>query len=222
MKLKLAIAFGIGYVLGARAGRERYEEMSRAAARVQADPRVQEAAATVETFVRDAAKQATDDDRIAHAAASVKETAHKAAEAVDTVRQKVTGSDGDVADAADAAKDAASDVADSAKAAASDVADSAKDVASDVAGTAKEAASDAADTVKDAADSAKDDHPTVGKHTARGLPDDAPPAPGATWPPHPDEHIEAPEDEVVYSAGPETGDEPVTDDQGSGSERASG
>ena len=204
MKLKLAIAFGIGYVLGARAGRERYEEMSRAAARVQADPRVQEAAATVETFVRDAAKHAADDDRLAHAAASVKESAHKAAEAVDTVRQKVTGNDGDtVADVADAAKDAASDLADTAK---------------DAAGSAKDAASDVADAAKDAG---SDDAPAVGKHTARRLPDDAPPAPGATWPPHPDEHIELPEDEVVYSAGPDSGDEPVTDDA-PGGERTNG
>ena len=40
-KLTLLIAGGIGYVLGTRAGRERYEQMKKAATRVKDDPRVQ-------------------------------------------------------------------------------------------------------------------------------------------------------------------------------------
>ena len=43
-KLTLLIAGGIGYVLGTRAGRERYEQIKRAATRVKDDPRVQEKA----------------------------------------------------------------------------------------------------------------------------------------------------------------------------------
>jgi hypothetical protein len=43
-KLLLLVAFAAGYVLGARAGRERYEQIMRAATRVKNDPRVQEKA----------------------------------------------------------------------------------------------------------------------------------------------------------------------------------
>ena len=43
-KLMLLVAGGIGYVLGTRAGRERYEQIKMAATRVKDDPRVQEKA----------------------------------------------------------------------------------------------------------------------------------------------------------------------------------
>jgi hypothetical protein len=43
-KLLLLAAIGIGYVLGARAGRERYEQIMRTVTRVKNDPRVQEKA----------------------------------------------------------------------------------------------------------------------------------------------------------------------------------
>ncbi|MDT0184420.1 YtxH domain-containing protein [Microbacterium sp. ARD31] len=43
-KLTLLIAAAAGYVLGARAGRERYEQIKRTATRVKEDPRVQEKA----------------------------------------------------------------------------------------------------------------------------------------------------------------------------------
>jgi hypothetical protein len=43
-KLMLLIAGGVGYVLGARAGRERYDQSRRTATRVKDDPRVQEKA----------------------------------------------------------------------------------------------------------------------------------------------------------------------------------
>lgn len=41
-KLMLLLALGVGYVLGARAGRERYDQIMRMADRVRNDPRVQE------------------------------------------------------------------------------------------------------------------------------------------------------------------------------------
>ena len=41
-RLPLLIAGGIGYVLGAKAGRERYEQMRSAFDKVKNDPRVQE------------------------------------------------------------------------------------------------------------------------------------------------------------------------------------
>lgn len=43
-KLSLLAAGLIGYVLGSRAGRERYEQIKKAATRVKNDPRVQEKA----------------------------------------------------------------------------------------------------------------------------------------------------------------------------------
>lgn len=43
-KLMLLVAGGVGYVLGTRAGRERYEQIKTAATRVKDDPRVQEKA----------------------------------------------------------------------------------------------------------------------------------------------------------------------------------
>ena len=43
-KLTLLIAGGIGYVLGTRAGRERYEQIKQTVTRVKEDPRVQEKA----------------------------------------------------------------------------------------------------------------------------------------------------------------------------------
>ncbi len=46
-KLSLLAAFGAGYVLGAKAGRQRYEQIVSAANRVKDNPRVQSAASTV-------------------------------------------------------------------------------------------------------------------------------------------------------------------------------
>jgi hypothetical protein len=41
-KLTVLIAAGVGYVLGTRAGRERYEQIKGAAQKIRNDPRVQE------------------------------------------------------------------------------------------------------------------------------------------------------------------------------------
>jgi hypothetical protein len=43
-KLNLLIAFALGYVLGARAGRERYDQIVGTVDKVRQDPRVQEKA----------------------------------------------------------------------------------------------------------------------------------------------------------------------------------
>ena len=53
-KLTILLAGGIGYVLGARAGRERYEQIRRTATRVKDNPTVQSAASSA----ADAAKEA--------------------------------------------------------------------------------------------------------------------------------------------------------------------
>ncbi len=72
-KLPYLIAGGIGYVLGARAGRERYEQIRSGALRVKSNP-------TVRSTARSAAETARD------AAPVVKD---KLVEAADTVGSKV-------------------------------------------------------------------------------------------------------------------------------------
>jgi len=57
MRGKILFVFGlaVGYVLGTRAGRERYEQIRAGAEKVWHDPRVQKQVATVEEFVKDKA-----------------------------------------------------------------------------------------------------------------------------------------------------------------------
>ena len=52
-KLVLLAAGAIGYVLGSRAGRERYEQIRKVALRVKDDPRVQEKAAQATDFAKE-------------------------------------------------------------------------------------------------------------------------------------------------------------------------
>ncbi len=59
-KLVLLVGIGIGYVLGARAGRERYEEIKRAVGRFWNDPRVTKQVHNVEQFAKDKAPEVVD------------------------------------------------------------------------------------------------------------------------------------------------------------------
>ena len=59
-KVVLLVGIGIGYVLGARAGRERYEEIKRAARRFWNDPRVSHQVHNVEQFAKDKAPEVVD------------------------------------------------------------------------------------------------------------------------------------------------------------------
>jgi hypothetical protein len=54
-KLMMLVAGGVGYVLGTRAGRERYEQIKKAATRVKEDPRVQEKAHQAADLAKDKA-----------------------------------------------------------------------------------------------------------------------------------------------------------------------
>ena len=54
-KLLLVIGLAAGYVLGARAGRERYEDIKRAASKLWNDPRVQHQVRQAEDFAKDKA-----------------------------------------------------------------------------------------------------------------------------------------------------------------------
>ena len=62
MRGKILFVFGLvlGYVLGTRAGRERYEQIKAGAEKVWLDPRVQHQVHTVEEFVRDKAPDLAD------------------------------------------------------------------------------------------------------------------------------------------------------------------
>jgi len=77
MKGKILFVFGLGlgYVLGTRAGRERYEEIKAGAQKVWNDPRVQEQVQTVEEFVKDKAPELA--EKAGTAAKKVVETTRK-------------------------------------------------------------------------------------------------------------------------------------------------
>ena len=57
-KLKWLVGFGAGYVLGARAGRERYDQIAGKAQELWSDPRVQEKAGQAQQVVKEKADQA--------------------------------------------------------------------------------------------------------------------------------------------------------------------
>jgi hypothetical protein len=59
-KILFVAGLGLGYVLGTRAGREKYEELRQAALKVWNDPRVQKQVDAVEDFVKDKAPEVAD------------------------------------------------------------------------------------------------------------------------------------------------------------------
>ena len=56
-KILLLVGLGVGYVLGTRAGRERYEQIKDAASKLWNDPRVQKRVDQAEDFVKDKAPE---------------------------------------------------------------------------------------------------------------------------------------------------------------------
>ncbi|SEC85869.1 hypothetical protein SAMN04489844_3130 [Nocardioides exalbidus] len=72
-KLTLLLAAGAGYVLGTRAGRERYEQIKKAVTRVKDDPRVQEKAHQAADLAKEKAQAAAPvvKDKVATAAGTV-------------------------------------------------------------------------------------------------------------------------------------------------------
>ena len=55
-----AVGGAVGYVLGAKAGRERYEQLKEQASRIRHDPRVQQRASQAGDAVKDGASQAAE------------------------------------------------------------------------------------------------------------------------------------------------------------------
>ncbi len=56
-KILLVVGIGIGYVLGTRAGREKYDQMKAAVDRFWADPRVKKQVDNAQEFVKDKAPE---------------------------------------------------------------------------------------------------------------------------------------------------------------------
>ncbi|MCU1596814.1 MAG: hypothetical protein QOE85_255 [Actinomycetota bacterium] len=136
--LVIAFGVGVGYVLGARAGRERYEEIVERVNGVWRDPRVTRAR-------REAAQYA-------------REQAPVIAERAQAVARATPGAIADASKAtAAAAKDVAKDVADRATTLAKDTADRATSVAKDARKRTVSAATLAATRVGEARDDALED-----------------------------------------------------------------
>src|SRR4051812_42267708 len=75
-KLTLLLAVGIGYVLGTRAGRERYEQIKKTFLNVKDDPRVQSAASTAAQTAKEQAPVVRDKVTAAAGAAASAASAH--------------------------------------------------------------------------------------------------------------------------------------------------
>jgi hypothetical protein len=79
-KLTMLAAGAIGYVLGAKAGKERYEQIKAGASKVASDPRVRRRAQEAQDAVKQNAPMVK--DKVTGAASNAK----------DTVKQKTSGS----------------------------------------------------------------------------------------------------------------------------------
>lgn len=149
-KLLLVLGLGAGYILGARAGREKYDAMKAQVDKVWENPRVAKARRDVELYARQQAPIIRDRaEAVVKAAPGVisdtaKDVATKTSDAAKTVAETTSKTAKSVADSTTktaksvAAKTTtvAKDVADKTVATAKTVADKATDVASDVRETA--------------------------------------------------------------------------------------
>ncbi|WP_380170365.1 YtxH domain-containing protein [Kineococcus sp. DHX-1] len=93
-KVLLLAAAGAGYVLGARAGRERYEQISSSVSRLWGNPKVQSRVVDLEDKAGDLARQA--------GAAAQEKVGAAAGSVASTVKDKVSGSGSNGASAGDA------------------------------------------------------------------------------------------------------------------------
>ncbi|MEO7006805.1 MAG: YtxH domain-containing protein [Terrimesophilobacter sp.] len=93
MRLKILFVAGLatGYVLGAKAGRDKYEELKTKATQAWEDPRVHKVVSDAQGFVQDAAPviQARVTDATAAAADTAKVAGQKVAEGAATLRERI-------------------------------------------------------------------------------------------------------------------------------------
>lgn len=140
----LVLGLGAGYVLGARAGRGRYEQIKAKATELWENPRVKRARSDVESFAREQGPIIRDRA----------EAAAKAAPGV--IADGARAAAGAARDVADKTADVAKDVADRVNTTARDVADRVGTTAKDVAGKIGDAATDARGQVSKAAADLRD------------------------------------------------------------------
>jgi hypothetical protein len=92
-KILLVVGLGVGYVLGARAGRGRYEEIKDAVGKFWNDPRVQKQRTQAEEFVKDKAPDVAEflsdgAKKVASQVTSAKSTAANSSAANTTAAKK--------------------------------------------------------------------------------------------------------------------------------------
>jgi len=158
-KLLLLTGLGIGYVVGARAGREKYDRLKATAEHYWQDPRVAKVRDDVEVYARTQAPiirdraEAVAKDVAAKTASTAKDVASKTSATAKDVASKTTATAKDIADkTSSTAKDVASKTTTTAK----DIADKTSATAKDVAGRVSEAADDVKDQVVKTANDIKD------------------------------------------------------------------
>jgi hypothetical protein len=96
-KLMLLAALAVGYVLGARAGRERYDQIMGLVASIKNDPRVQEKAHQAVGLAKDQAPVVADKVTQAASAAASKVTGNgHAGEATESREPHMAGPQGDL------------------------------------------------------------------------------------------------------------------------------
>ena len=128
--LILAVGVAIGYVLGTRDGRARYDQMKAKVTELWEDPRVVRARKDVEAYARQQAP-------------IIRERAEAAAKAAPGVAKDVAGK------VAETAKDVAGQVTETAKDVSAKATTAAKDVSAKAAATAKDVSAKATATAKD-------------------------------------------------------------------------
>ena len=173
LKLLFIVGLGAGYILGARAGRPRYEQIRAKAAEAWEDPRVQKAVTETQDFVKEnapiiqekviagtKAAVAGVQDAAVHATDIVKDVSGKVAEVTKDVSERVVETTKDVSGkVAETAKDVSGKVAETSKTVSESVVKSTKDASKrakkasrKVAKTAKEASSTVSKTAKEVRD----------------------------------------------------------------------
>jgi oxygen-dependent protoporphyrinogen oxidase len=89
-KILLVVGLGVGYVLGARAGRERYDQIVTGAEKLWSDPRVQKQVGNASTFAKEKGPE------VAHAVqGTAKAAGERATATAKKVQSKVSGSSSD-------------------------------------------------------------------------------------------------------------------------------
>ena len=152
-KLPLLVGLAIGYVIGARAGREKYDRLKAAAEHYWRDPRVVKVRTDAESYARTQGPIILDraetvaKDVAAKTSATAKDVASKTSATARDVASKTAATAKDVADKTAAT---AKDVADKTSATAKNVADRVGDVADDVKDQVVKTAGDIRDRGEDA------------------------------------------------------------------------